>query len=119
MKSPKNLYSRLSLITCVTLVTGYVLVYAAYVVINPSEYAAGQSVSSAFMEKIVNNIVDINTRLGAIPTSIGYGQTWQSVTAGRTSGTTYTNTTGKPIFVSVNVIMNAPGSTLVIDGVVV
>ena len=28
--------------------------------------------------------------------SIGYGQTWQSVT--RTSGTTYYNTTGRPIF---------------------
>lgn len=35
--------------------------------------------------------------------SIGYGQTWQSFTTGsqRVSGTTYTNTTGKPIMVSV------------------
>jgi hypothetical protein len=30
--------------------------------------------------------------------SFGYGQTWQAVT--RTSGTTYYNTTGKPIFIS-------------------
>ena len=30
--------------------------------------------------------------------SLGYGQTWQAVT--RTSGTTYYNTTGKPIFIS-------------------
>jgi hypothetical protein len=32
--------------------------------------------------------------------SLGYGQTWQAVT--RTSGTTYYNTTGKPIILSVN-----------------
>lgn len=33
--------------------------------------------------------------------SIGYGQTWQSVT--RTSGTTYYNTTGKPLMLKVEV----------------
>jgi hypothetical protein len=31
--------------------------------------------------------------------AIGIGQTWQDVTASRASGVTYTNTTGKPIFV--------------------
>ena len=30
---------------------------------------------------------------------LGVGQTWQNVTGSRTTGTTYTNTTGKPIFV--------------------
>lgn len=35
----------------------------------------------------------------AAMSSLGYGQTWQSVT--RTSGTTYYNTTGKPIAMSV------------------
>ena len=33
--------------------------------------------------------------------SIGVGQTWQDVTASRASGVTYTNTTGKPIFLLV------------------
>ncbi len=33
--------------------------------------------------------------------SIGYGQTWQDVLGSRTSATTYYNTTGKPILVSV------------------
>ena len=33
--------------------------------------------------------------------SIGYGQTFQSFTASRVSGTTYYNTTGKPIFVTI------------------
>ena len=32
---------------------------------------------------------------------IGVGQTWQDVTASRVAGATYANTTGKPIFVSV------------------
>lgn len=33
--------------------------------------------------------------------TFGYGQTWQNVTASRTPGTTYTNTTGKPILVAI------------------
>ena len=33
---------------------------------------------------------------------IGYGQTWQNVTASRVNNTTYTNTTTKPIFVCIS-----------------
>ena len=33
---------------------------------------------------------------------IGVNQTWQDVTASRSAGVTYTNTTGKPIFVSIS-----------------
>ena len=36
--------------------------------------------------------------------SIGYGQTWQDVTGSRALATTYTNTTGKPICVIVNIV---------------
>lgn len=32
---------------------------------------------------------------------VGQGQSWQNVTASRALGTTYTNTTGKPILVNV------------------
>ena len=32
----------------------------------------------------------------------GVGQTWQNVTASRVLGTTYTNTTGKPIVITVS-----------------
>jgi hypothetical protein len=32
---------------------------------------------------------------------LGYGQTWQNVVGSRVSGTTYTNSTGRPIFVAV------------------
>lgn len=49
--------------------------------------------------------------------SIGYGQTWQSFSVGsqRVSGTTYYNTTGKPIMVEVN-INNSSSLTAVIGG---
>lgn len=33
---------------------------------------------------------------------LGWGQTWQNMTASRASGTWYTNTTGRPIYVSVS-----------------
>lgn len=52
--------------------------------------------------------------------SLGYGQTWQDVSGSRVSGTTYYNTTGKPIFLN---IQPATGSSvtaaLVINGVTV
>lgn len=53
---------------------------------------------------------------------VGIGQTWQNLTASRVKGTTYTNTTGRPIQVSVNV--NLQGTTqssnsLTVDGLVV
>ena len=41
----------------------------------------------------------------------GVGQTWQDVTASRSAGVTYTNTTGKPI--QVYYIFREPGSTIV------
>jgi len=37
------------------------------------------------------------TPLGYNQTTLGWGQTWQNVTASRSAGVTYTNTTGKPI----------------------
>lgn len=53
---------------------------------------------------------------------IGYGQTWQDVTASRASGVTYTNTTGRSI--SVSMYINASTldiriATLTVGGVVV
>lgn len=44
--------------------------------------------------------------------SLGYGQTWQDVTVSRTSGTTYYNTTGKPIQL---VVIGLSGSAAQID----
>jgi hypothetical protein len=39
-------------------------------------------------------------RNGAVAACLGVGQTWQNVTSSRAAGVTYTNTTGRPIFVS-------------------
>lgn len=41
---------------------------------------------------------------------IGVNQTWQDVTASRTGGVTYTNTTGKPIYISVSAYNTATTS---------
>ncbi|MEN6332248.1 MAG: hypothetical protein ABFD57_09695 [Smithella sp.] len=52
--------------------------------------------------------------------SIGYGQTWQNVTASRALGTTYYNTTGKPILISVSISYSAlVDGTCTVNGVVV
>ena len=47
---------------------------------------------------------------------IGYGQTWQNVSGSRTAGTTYTNSTGKPIQIAIQA--NTSAATVTISGVV-
>jgi hypothetical protein len=51
---------------------------------------------------------------------IGIGQTWQDVTGSRSNGVTYTNTTGKPIMISIS-IEGSPStsSNISVNGVVV
>jgi hypothetical protein len=48
---------------------------------------------------------------------IGVGQTWQNVSGSRTSGTTYTNSTGKPIMVSVTANNAISSIILTVGGV--
>lgn len=53
---------------------------------------------------------------------LGAGQTWQDVTFSRTAGTTYTNTTGKPIQLSIDRSTSsavANSHTLVVSGITV
>jgi alkyl sulfatase BDS1-like metallo-beta-lactamase superfamily hydrolase len=51
---------------------------------------------------------------------LGVNQTWQSVVGSRALGTTYTNSTGKPIMVNVAAtIINTTTITAVVDGVTV
>ena len=52
----------------------------------------------------------------AAMSSLGYGQTWQTVT--RTSGTTYYNTTGKPIFFSSVPQVSAINNNVTVDGTI-
>ncbi len=44
-----------------------------------------------------------------VPPGLGVGQTWQDVIASRAQGTTYTNTTGRPIQVSIKASQGAGG----------
>lgn len=54
---------------------------------------------------------------------IGVGQTWQNMTSSRAAGTTYTNTTGRPIVVNVSFHRtggsNAAAHTFLVNGVTV
>jgi hypothetical protein len=47
---------------------------------------------------------------------IGIGQTWQNVTGSRSGGSTYTNNTGKPIFVSVTSDGEQAGVRIIVGG---
>lgn len=49
--------------------------------------------------------------------AIGVGQTWQDVTATRTRNVTYTNTTGKPIYVSITTPIGSSLAYLEVGGV--
>lgn len=48
----------------------------------------------------------------AAMSSLGYGQSWQFMTGSRAIGTTYYNTTGRPIFVSVRVVFTGTNGYL-------
>lgn len=51
--------------------------------------------------------------------SLGWGQTWQDVTSSRATNTTYTNNTGKPIFVAIqSYSANGSNSRATVGGVV-
>jgi hypothetical protein len=49
------------------------------------------------------------TNLASTILPIGVGQTWQDMTGSRAIGTTYTNSTGRPIYVLVSVSQNTSG----------
>lgn len=50
---------------------------------------------------------------------IGVGQTWQDVTASRSAGVTYTNTTGKPICVNMYGSVDTNNFYIEVDGTIV
>jgi hypothetical protein len=52
----------------------------------------------------------------AAMSSLGYGQTWQNVSGSRAGGTTYYNTTGKPIVVACGAVGASPNSTFGVSG---
>lgn len=62
MNHTKNLYSRLALITSVTLVVGYFVVYA-WTTLDPADAGPTKTLTATLMQGIVNNINDLNTRV--------------------------------------------------------
>lgn len=50
--------------------------------------------------------------------SLGYGQTWQDVSASRAINTNYTNSTGKPIQLFITSVYGAGSGFITVDGVV-
>ncbi|NDK19415.1 hypothetical protein GW819_01085 [Candidatus Gracilibacteria bacterium] len=118
MKLTNNLYSRLSLITCITIVTGYAFVYA-WTNFTLTDAETGKPLTSTLMQAVMNNINELNGRFGTLTAGqwctsdgtkvncttnaplegVGVNQTWQDMTSSRVVGTIYTNTTDKPIMV--------------------
>ena len=68
-------------------------------------------------------VEDGNSRKATIPqimevSALGWGQSWQNVTASRAVATSYQNTTGKPIMVAIEPNSATPGSFQVsVDGI--
>ena len=82
------------------------------------------AVSAASASDIVTAIGATAVALSTNSTNaLGYNQTWQDVTGSRSVGTTYTNSTGKPISVQVVFISNGSsgdfGGYFVVGGVTV
>lgn len=80
--------------------------------------AAGDS---CIIRAISANVVEILCYTPGIPQELGYRQSRQNLTASRTSGTTYTNSTGRTIaiFIDVQGSNSTETVTLTIGGVVV
>jgi len=52
---------------------------------------------------------NITGTANSLNAGLGVNQTWQDVTGSRVSGTTYTNSTGKPIFISIQAAPESSG----------
>ncbi|MBE2985448.1 tail fiber protein [Campylobacter sp. RM9344] len=72
----------------------------------------GNAEDVAVTEKAVSDV------LRAIPTPLGINQTWQDMTSQRKRGITYTNTTGRSIYVSIrtSALTGSCGGYLTVDG---
>lgn len=60
-----------------------------------------QAGDTCILRATAANTVEVLCYTQSVPQSLGDGQTWQNVTGSRVFGTTYTNTTGRPILVQV------------------
>jgi hypothetical protein len=91
--------------------------------IHPSGgVAIGTTTDPGATNLIVQGNITATNFLGTATTAttalnaIGHNQTWQDVTASRASGTNYTNSTGRPIFISVKWNRDDGTLSLTVDG---
>lgn len=61
MKTPNTLYSRLALITSVTLITGYFIVSAVWIPMN--NVGTGDQLTATLWNTFVGNLNDLDTRV--------------------------------------------------------
>lgn len=85
----------------------------------PNESIEREDADAILQSQIDTSVTDINFL--ANNHGIGYAQTWQNVSASRGANITYTNSTGKPIFVSLTVTDSGSSddSTFYIDSIIV
>jgi hypothetical protein len=98
--------------------TGAVTVASAADIVGQIGSTAVQNATTAAN----GGVTSVNGSTGAVTVaSVGVGQTWQNVTSSRASGTSYTNSTGKPILVNAFSSRTDSGFqlTAVCDGVTV
>jgi hypothetical protein len=89
---------------------------------NATNVGSGGTIASnvtATTQSNGDNSTKVATTAHVYGMGIGWGQTWQNVASSRSQGTTYTNSTGKPIMVSVTVNASPSTSTFYIDGSIV
>lgn len=88
-------------------------------VVDASTTVAGKSELATSAEtQTGTDPARVVTAAGLGETVIGMGQAWQDVTASRSPGVTYTNTTGRPIMLSIRNTFGSTGTpTLTVGGV--
>jgi hypothetical protein len=97
--------------------TGYNLTTATIETYNGTTWVAGGLPTPSTSGNLLTS--DGTNWVSANPTSIGVGQTWQNFTTStRVMGTTYTNSTGKPIMVILGYGRNQ-SSTVTVGGVTI
>ena len=95
------------------------LVNSAAIITQSGSNIVAQAGDTCVIRATAANTVEVLMYTPAVIQAIGYGQTWQDVITSRALGTTYTNSTGRPIAVSVTVIGGSPGLQLLINGLIV
>ncbi len=83
---------------------------------NGTGYTLG-TISAGTNITVTNTAGGISIAATSVADGLGYGQTWQDVFSSRASGTTYTNSTTKPIMVAITTYDISSNTTLLVSGI--